>query len=298
MDTGQIAQVRRFNRLITQSVGALEESYLRRGRPLSEARLIFETSAEGAEVRALRGRLGLDSGYLSRLLRSLEGQGLVTVESESADRRRRRVRLTSEGRAELATYNRLSDQLAASILASLDADERERLLAAMAVIERLIRQARIELRVVAPNSAAARRCLAAYFRELAARFEGGFNPGDPAPEEEMTPPNGFFVLARIDGRPVGCGGLRRIDQRVGEIKRMWTAPEARGQGVARRVLHELEALAREAGIETLRLDTNRVLVEAQAMYRREGYREIVRYNDNPYAHHWFERNLEPTPGRT
>jgi DNA-binding MarR family transcriptional regulator/predicted GNAT family acetyltransferase len=296
MNTGQIAQVRRFNRLITQRVGALEESYLRRGRPLGEARLIFETSVAGAEVRALRDRLGLDSGYLSRLLRSLEAQGLVMVESESTDRRRRRVRLTSEGRAELATYDRLSDELAASILASLDADERERLLVAMAEIERLVRQATIELRVVAPNSAAARRCLAAYFRELTARFEGGFNPGegDPAPEEEMAPPNGFFVLARIDGRPVGCGGLRRIDKHIGEIKRMWTAPEARGQGVARRVLHELETLAREAGVDTLRLDTNRVLVEAQAMYRREGYREIVRYNDNPYAHHWFEKKLETT----
>jgi DNA-binding MarR family transcriptional regulator/predicted GNAT family acetyltransferase len=296
MNTGQIAQVRRFNRLITQRVGALEESYLRRGRPLGEARLIFETSVAGAEVRALRDRLGLDSGYLSRLLRSLEAQGLVTVESESTDRRRRRVQLTSEGRAELATYDRLSDELAASILASLDADERERLLVAMAEIERLVRQATIELRVVAPNSAAARRCLAAYFRELTARFERGFNPGegDPAPEEEMAPPNGFFVLARIDGRPVGCGGLRRIDKHIGEIKRMWTAPEARGQGVARRVLHELETLAREAGVDTLRLDTNRVLVEAQAMYRREGYREIVRYNDNPYAHHWFEKKLETT----
>lgn len=78
----------------------------------------------------------------------------------------------------------------------------------------------------------------------------------------MTPPKGFFVLAQIDGQTVGCGGLRRLDERVGEIKRMWTAPQARGQGVARRVLHKLEALAREAGIEMLRLDTNRVLVEA------------------------------------
>jgi DNA-binding MarR family transcriptional regulator/N-acetylglutamate synthase-like GNAT family acetyltransferase len=300
MDTEHIEQVRRFNRLVTQRVGALEESYLRRGRRLGEARLIFETRAEGAELRALRNRLGLDSGYLSRLLRSLEAQGLVTVERESADRRRRRVRLTSEGRAELAAYDRLSDELAASMLAPLGAHERERLLAAMAEIERLIRAAAIEIRVVSPNSAAARRCLAAYFRELAARFKGGFNPseGDPAPEQEMTPPNGFFVLARIDGRAVGCGGLRRIDERVGEIKRMWTAPEARGQGVARRVLLELEALARDAGIKTLRLDTNRVLAEAQAMYRREGYREIARYNDNPYAHHWFERNLEPTADPT
>jgi GNAT superfamily N-acetyltransferase len=171
----------------------------------------------------------------------------------------------------------------------------------MVEIERLIGAAAIELRVVPPKSAAVRRCLAAYFRELAARFESGFNPGggDPASEEEMTPPNGFFVLARLDGRAVGCGGLRRLDERVGEIKRMWTAPRARGRGVARRVLHELEVLARGAGIETLRLDTNRVLVEAQAMYRREGYREIARYNDNPYAHHSFEKKLEPTawPGR-
>src|SRR5215469_1482971 len=226
MDAEQIGQVRRFNRLLTQRVGALEESYLRRGRPLGEARLIFETRAEGAELRVLRNRLGLDSGYLSRLLRSLEAQGLITVESlvtvagESADRRRRLVRLTSEGRAEFAAYDRLSDELAASMLAPLSAHDRERLLAAMAEIERLIRAAAIEIRVVSPNSAAVRRCLAAYFRELAARFEGGFNPseGDPAGEQEMTPPNGFFVLARIDSRPVGCGGLpahrqaRRRDQ--------------------------------------------------------------------------------------
>jgi ribosomal protein S18 acetylase RimI-like enzyme len=79
---------------------------------------------------------------------------------------------------------------------------------------------------------------------------------------------------------------------------MWTAPEARGQGVARRVLQELQALACAAGFQTLRLDTNRVLVEAQAMYRRQGYREITRYNDNPCAHHWFEKNLEPTADPT
>ena len=296
MDAGQVVQVRRFNRLVTQRVGALEESYLRRGRPLSEARLIFETGAEGAELRALRHRLGLDSGYLSRLLRSLEAQGLVAVKSASADRRRRHVRLTAKGRAELAAYDWLSDELAASMLRPLGALQRKRLLAAMMEIERLIRPAAIELRVVSQKSAAARRCLTAYFRELAARFDDGFDPGrgDPAPEKEMTPPNGFFVLAKIDGQAVGCGGLRRIDARIGEIKRMWTAPEARGRGIARRVLHELEALAREADLEILRLDTNRVLAEAQAMYRQEGYQEIVRYNDNPYAHHWFEKKLEPT----
>ena len=114
---------------------------------------------------------------------------------------------------------------------------------------------------------------------------------NPASDEEMTPPGGFFVVARRDGRAVGCGALIRIDERCGEIKRMWTAPAARGRGVARRVLRKLEGLAQEAGLDTLRLDTNRVLVEAQALYRREGYREIARYNDNPYAHYWFEKQL-------
>ena len=79
MDPALAQQVRRFNRLVTQSVGALDDSYLRRGRPLSEARLIYEIGAEGKDARALRRKLGLDSGYLSRLIRSLEAQSLVAT---------------------------------------------------------------------------------------------------------------------------------------------------------------------------------------------------------------------------
>ena len=112
MDTRHVQQVRRFNRVVTQRVGALEDSYLRRGRPLGEARLIFETGADGADVRALRNRLGLDSGYLSQLLRSLEAQGLVSVRRQAGDGRRRRVSLTTKGHAEFATYDGLSDELA------------------------------------------------------------------------------------------------------------------------------------------------------------------------------------------
>src|ERR1700687_1798433 len=101
MDRSQVEQVRRFNRLVTQRVGALEDSYLRRARPLGEARLIFEIGAGGADVRAMRGKLGLDSGYLSRLLRSLEAQGLIEVSEQIGDGRLRRVALTRKGRAEL-----------------------------------------------------------------------------------------------------------------------------------------------------------------------------------------------------
>jgi DNA-binding MarR family transcriptional regulator/GNAT superfamily N-acetyltransferase len=293
MNSRQIEQVRTFNRMVTRRVGALEDSYLSRGRPLGEARLLFEVGAQGAEVRALRGRLGLDSGYLSRLLRSLEAQRLVAVDAQAGDGRLRRARLTRKGQAEFATYEALSDELAESILAPLDAARRERLVNAMAEVERLMRASAVELRIEPAASADARWCLGEYFAELARRFETGFEPAksDPAREAEMTPPAGVFVVARLDGEPVGCGGLKRPDKTIGEIKRVWAASSVRRLGVGRRILRMLEAAAREQGLTRLRLDTNRALTEAQAMYRKEGYEEVAPFNDNPYAHHWFEKRL-------
>ncbi|HEY3719308.1 MAG TPA: helix-turn-helix domain-containing GNAT family N-acetyltransferase [Roseiarcus sp.] len=293
MDRTQIQRVRRFNRLVTQRVGALQDGYLSRGRPLGEARLIFEIGVDGADASSLRGRLGLDSGYLSRLLGSLDGQGLVTVKRKAGDARRRRVALTRKGRVELSSYERLSDELAASLLEALDPARRDRLMSAMEEVERLLRAASVEIVVVAARNAEAHWCRDEYFRELASRFEEGFDPSrDKAGEmSEMTPPTGVFVLARLEGDPVGCGGLKRVDEITGEIKRVWTAPSARGLGVARKVVRRLEAAARDLGLKGVRLDTNRVLTEAQALYRAEGYREVERFGDNPYAHHWFAKEL-------
>jgi DNA-binding MarR family transcriptional regulator/GNAT superfamily N-acetyltransferase len=293
MDKSQLQGVRRFNRLITQRVGALEVDYLRRGLPLAEARLIFEISADGADVRALRSKLKLDSGYLSRLLQSLKTQGLIAVAKGDGDARRRRVSLTRKGGAERTAYDRLSDDLAASMLEPLNASEQTRLLAAMGEVERLIRAASIAVGAEPPDSADARVCLTAYFQELAARFESGFdaNADQSAPIEDMAPPSGLFVIARLDGDAVGCGGFKRVGEATAEIKRVWTAPSARGLGVARRMLRTLETAAHEAGVKTLRLDTNRALIEAHALYRSQGYREIARFNDNPYADHWFEKRL-------
>jgi GNAT superfamily N-acetyltransferase len=292
MDGSQLGQIRRFNRAVTQRVGALEIDYLRRGRPLAEARLLFEIGADGVEVGALRGKLGLDSGYLSRLMQSLARQGLIAL-TKGVDRRRRHASLTRKGSAERAAYDRLSDRLAASMLEPLDASQRRRLLTAMGEVERLIRAASVEVAAEAPDSADARHCLDAYFGELEARFEGGFDAAadQSAPARAMTPPSGLFVIARIEGEAVGCGGFKRLDKATAEIKRVWTAPSARGMGVARRIVRALEAAARETGVKTLRLDTNRALTEAHALYRREGYREIARFNDNPYAHRWFEKRL-------
>jgi DNA-binding MarR family transcriptional regulator/GNAT superfamily N-acetyltransferase len=293
MDAIQIQQVRRFNRLVTRRVGALDHSYLSRGRPLGEARLIFEIGLAGAEVRSLRAALGLDSGYLSRLLRALTAEGLVEVVGGKGDARVRRVALTARGRRELAAYDRLSDDLARSILAPLAPPQRDRLLAAMAEVERLLSAGAVTVGLEAAGSADAVWCLEQYFAELARRFEEGFDPGKGVKvgAEAMNPPHGWFFLARLDGRSVGCGALIRLGADEGEIKRMWTAPDARGLGVARRIIAAVETTAREAGLKALKLDTNRALKEAQALYRKLGYVETARYNDNPYADHWFEKRL-------
>jgi GNAT superfamily N-acetyltransferase len=203
------------------------------------------------------------------------------------------VVLTPKGRAERATYDALSDELAMAFLRPLDPAQRDRLVSAMAEVERLLRAGAVELRPEAPDSAAAQWCLQQYFAELAARFEVGFDPAqsNSARSEEMTPPAGFFVMAWLDGAPVGCGALKVGEGGTGEIKRMWTAPSARGLGIARRVLRWLEAKAREAGLTRLRLETNRALNEAQALYRAEGYQEVAPFNAEPYAHHWFEKRL-------
>jgi DNA-binding MarR family transcriptional regulator/GNAT superfamily N-acetyltransferase len=293
MHERHIEQVRRFNRAVTLHVGALENSYLQRGRPLSEARLLHEVGRDGIDVRTLRERLKLDSGYVSRLLRSLEAQGLVRTAAHASDGRVRRVALTPQGLAERATYEALSDELAASFLNPLDPTQRDRLIGAMAEVERLLRAGAVEVQLDPPDSAAARWCLEQYFADLSARFDIGFDPArsNPALPEEMTPPAGFFVVAWLDGAPAGCGALKVGDEGSAEVKRMWTAPTARGLGIARRVLRSLEAKAREAGLTRLRLETNRTLTEAQALYRGEGYREVAPFNAEPYAHHWFEKTL-------
>jgi GNAT superfamily N-acetyltransferase len=143
------------------------------------------------------------------------------------------------------------------------------------------------------GSEMARSALTAYFAELADRFAGGFEVGDAFADAAamFNPPDGVFVVAVLGGECVGCGGLSRLDEETAEIKRMWVSPAARGLGLGRRLLDHLEGLARRSGASRVVLDTNEALVEAAAMYRSCGYREIERYNDNPYAHHWFAKAL-------
>src|ERR1700716_1383577 len=162
MTDAGVNQVRHFNRTVTERVGALNDRFLGLERPLGEARLLWEIGVGGCEVRLLRSRLGLDSGYLSRLLRSLEASGLIKVAASVDDRRKRVARLTAAGRRERAALDKRSDELAGALLAPLGEHQRERLVAAMREVDLLLTSASVEITAVDPEHSAARYCLAQY----------------------------------------------------------------------------------------------------------------------------------------
>ena len=288
-----IAQVRRFNRLVTQRAGALDDHFLGRDRPLGESRVLFEIGSRGADLRDVRARLGLDSGYLSRLVQSLVSAGLMELRPGPRDERVRTAYLTQAGLAEIEGMNRRSDDAAEAILTPLGAAQRERLVEAMAEVHRLLQASGIRIERVDPATTAARWCVQQYYSELASRFEEGFDPAQsiPADDVELRPPLGAMLVASADAEPVACGAVKLIGPRVGSLKRMWVASSARGVGLGKRMLEALESEARELGVTTLRLETNRALAEAIGLYRRSGYVEVAPFNTDPYANFWFEKQL-------
>jgi DNA-binding MarR family transcriptional regulator/GNAT superfamily N-acetyltransferase len=293
MDGEMIAQIRSFNRTVTQRIGALYDEFLARDRPLGQARVLWEVGPNGCDVRLLRLRLDLDSGYLSRILRALEHDGLVELERSGADGRVRVLRLTAVGSAEVAELDRRSDRAALAVLDPLTEEQRARLAGAMAEVQRLLIASMVSIGPADPRSPEARSCLRAYFGELSRRFPGGFDPALSigAADQELTPPAGLFLIAMLQGEPAGCGAVKYHDSDPAEIKRMWVNETVRGLGLGRRILAELEARAASNGARLLRLETNDTLAEAIGLYRSAGYREVPAFNDEPYAHHWFEKAL-------
>jgi DNA-binding MarR family transcriptional regulator/GNAT superfamily N-acetyltransferase len=293
MDLAAVSKMRRFNRIVTQRVGALDDRFLGGERPLGEARLLWEIGAEGCDVRSLRARLDLDSGYVSRLLRTLEADGLVRVEPGEPDRRVRTARLTPEGLRERVALDRRADDLATSLLEPLSESQRERLVTAMGDVERLLTAAMVQIGPIDPAHPHAQHCVREYVAELDRRFAAGFDPARSisADAEELRPPAGLVLIASLLSEPIGCGALKFHSDEPTEIKRLWVAESARGLGVGRRLLAELEARAARSSSQTVRLETNQTLTEGIAMYRSAGYAEVAPFNDEPYAHYWFEKRL-------
>src|SRR4051794_37475541 len=293
MERELIAAVRQFNRTVTDRIGALDQEYLARSRPLGASRVLWEIADTGTDARTLRTRLDLDSGYLSRLLRRLEADDLITVTQDEFDQRVRVVRLTPAGRSERAVLDGLSDELASSLLEPLDGERRIALVSAMRTVDRLLTASAVIVGIEDPTTDDAVFCLRSYFAELGTRFEAGFDPerGISATAEELVEPAGLLLIARLRGEPIGCGALKFHRAEPAELKRMWVSSTARGLGLGRRILHELELQAAAHGATTVHLETNRNLTEAIALYRSAGYQEVAAFNDEPYAHHWFEKHL-------
>ncbi|WP_316231310.1 helix-turn-helix domain-containing GNAT family N-acetyltransferase [Bradyrhizobium sp. SZCCHNR1051] len=286
-----ISRVRRFNRAVTSEVGALDTSFLGRRRPLGAARVLNAIGHGRSDVADLRDYLALDSGLMSRLLRSLEEEGLVTTRPHPDDARRRIARLTAAGRREFEAYETLSNAQAESMLARHA--QPEALLAAMDLVAAALGRSRIAIEETDPRSEQSRYCLGEYYAELSRRFERGFDVSlsrDPD-AADMTPPRGAFFVALSDGLPLGCVGLKGTGGIVAEIKRLWVAPAARGLGLGRRLMDAAEDAARKLSITTLRLDSNSALTEAVQLYRRTGWTEIDRFNDDPYPDLFFEKQV-------
>jgi DNA-binding MarR family transcriptional regulator/GNAT superfamily N-acetyltransferase len=294
MSSSPIPQIRSFNRIVAESIGAIDDHFLGRGRPMGESRLLWEIGVEGADIRTLRARLSLDSGYVSRTLASLERQKLIAVLTDSNDRRVRRACLTEKGLIERAELERLSDAVALRVLEPLGARRRQRLIEAMSEVEHLLQASLVHFALENPDSDDARWCFEQYFGELDKRFEAGFDPALSLSADalELTAPAGALIVARLHGDPIGCVALKFHKKSPAELKRMWVSPSARGMGVGRRLIVEAEKRARQAKARIIRLETNRTLREAISLYRQSGFIEVDAFNSEPYAHHWFEKRLD------
>ncbi len=291
MDQDQINRFRNFSRAVAVEIGALEDSFLNRGRPLGAARVLNAIGLGYVNVSDLRKFLNLDTGLLSRLLRGLEAEGLIETQPNPSDLRSRTTRLTARGEAEFAVYETLSNDRAERILTK-HKDARH-LLDAMDTVTIALSREDIVIHEVDYASEVARKCLTAFAAELSHRLNSGFdleNSGDPD-LSQMQHPHGTFVVAQLGDMPLGCVGIKGDGAAMAEVKRMWIAPTARGLGLAKRLMTTAEDAARALSITTLRLDTNRMLYEAVGLYHSMGWTEIDRFNDDPYPDIFFEKIL-------
>lgn len=291
MSSDPIARIRRFNRAVTRETGALDQSFLGRGRPMGPARVLHAIGQGHTDLEAIRTYLAMDKTLLSRIVKALQADGLLTLSRGAEDARRRVATLTDNGQTEVAAYNALSDAQAQSLLSRHPRPEA--LLEAMDLVASALGRDEIGVTQVDPRTPRAVYCLEEYYAELERRFDTGFDVNLSCDPEatDMIPPRGTFLIAKSDDLPIGCVGVKGTEKGYGEIKRLWVSPAARGLGLAKRLMTDAEHHARQLGIKALRLDTNSALPEAIRLYQTTGWHQIDRYNDDPYPDYFFEKHL-------
>lgn len=291
----EVATVRAFNRFYTNVIGVLGEGLVRTPYSLTEARVIFELAQrEATEVAGLRGALGVDAGYLSRMLARFEAGGLIDRERSAADARRQVVRLTPAGRDAYTLLDARSTEEIQGMLARLPGEQRQRLLAAMRTVQELLEGApRPQAYVLRPLRAGdfgwvVQRNGALYAEEygwdssyeaLVARIVADYIEGrDPECEDAW--------IAEVDGEPVGCVFCVRKDEKVAQLRLLLVEPSIRGMGIGGRLVEECLRFAARARYEEIMLWTNDCLSAARRIYERAGF-EL----EGQEPHHNFGHDL-------
>lgn len=291
----RVEAVRRFNRFFTRRIGVLGEGLLESPYTLTEARILFEVAhREGAAASDLARELGLDRGYMSRVLAGLERRGLIEKSRSEEDGRRLRLSLTAEGRGAFSDLDERSRREISGMLGELSEEEQTRLLESMSAVEEILGGAgstrTILLRQPEPGDLGwvVSRHGALYFREygwdesfeaLVARIVAEF-------AEEHDPSRERCWIAEVDGRNAGCVFLVRESETVAKLRLLLAEPEARGSGLGRRLVEECVRFARRAGYESITLWTNSVLGAARRIYQEAGF-ELV----DEEEHHSFGHDL-------
>lgn len=289
----QVAAVRRFNRFYTRRIGVLGEGHLQSPFSLAEVRVMYELAHRPDPTAAEIGReLALDPGYLSRMLRGFEGQGLVERAPSPSDARQQFVRLTEHGRATFAELNARANGDIAALLHPLADAERTRLMEALETVEALLGgfsepEPPVVLRP--PRSGdygwVVQRHGVLYAREYGwdERFEAligeviaGFVRGfDPAWER--------CWIAERGGQNVGCVFVVKKSDTVAQLRLLLVEPSARGLGIGRRLVQACTVFAREKGYQSIVLWTNSVLSAARHVYQAEGYRLTAEETHNSFG---------------
>jgi DNA-binding MarR family transcriptional regulator/predicted N-acetyltransferase YhbS len=298
-DTGfdrRVAELRRFNRFYTQKIGVLEEGLLESPFSLTEARVIYEIAlAENQTAADLGKRLGLDRGYLSRILRGFERRGLIRRVPSAADRRLGLLSLTAQGRSAFAALDARSQAEIGAALRSLPEEQQVRLVAAAGTIERVL-GARAEDRggyLLRPHRAGDIGWITARHGVLYAR-EYGWDAQFEALVAEVAakflragnPRRECCWIAERDGENVGSVMLVEESEAVAKLRLLLVEPDARGLGIGARLVQECLRLARECDYEKVTLWTNSVLTAARRLYQKAGFRMV-----DAQPHHSFGRDL-------
>jgi DNA-binding MarR family transcriptional regulator/N-acetylglutamate synthase-like GNAT family acetyltransferase len=290
-----VAAVRHFNRFYTRLIGVLEEGHAASSHSLTELRVLYELAHRDDPVAAdLASDLGIDAGYLSRIIKKFARAGLVAKVASATDGRRQRLRLTGEGHAAFAPLERATERQIAALIAPLDGSGQERLIAAMATFERLLGQSRAQaayvLRPPRPGDMGwvVHRQAVLYAREygwdetfealvadIAAKFITEFD----SKRERCW-------IAERDGEILGAVFVVAASDEEAKLRLLYVEPEARGLGIGRRLVEECVRFARDTGYRRLSLWTNDVLVAARRIYQSAGFR-LVRSE----AHHSFGKDL-------